>query len=406
MERMKMQMQAQPVAVLGTGLCGGPGASLDEAFAAMLAGRDVFRPITRFDASGYSQTLAGQAEPALESRLRAAYPDEDLAAAFIKEAGSEALRQAGLAPGSLPPRIGLVLATNFGPMEMQEWLWRERLDTGAIDEYSFELWAGFPEKIAAWFGCSGPVAQVSLSCASGAAAAALAKTWLNAGRADAVLAIGYDVLTRFCWTGLHNLHTITTDKVRPFDKRRSGTIFTEGAAAMLLGRLDDGWKPLARLLGAAINNNAFHMTAPSKDAEGSRQAMLAALRDAGLPAENVGHICAHATATVANDQTECAAFRNLFGERLGRMTVAAHKSQIGHLLGAAGLAEAVVTVKVLQGQVCPPTLNLEDQDPACAVVTPQTTMPLAGVRVAITNSAGIGGNNSSLVLGLAEGDGQ
>jgi 3-oxoacyl-(acyl-carrier-protein) synthase len=401
-----MQMQAQPVAVLGTGLCGGPGATLDETFAMMLNGRDVFRPISRFDASGYSQTLAGQADPLLEARLRAAHPDEDLAAAFIKEAGSAALRQAGLAPGALPPRTGLVLATNFGPMEMQEWLWRERLDTGAIDDYSFELWAGFPEKIAAWFGCSGPAAQLSLSCASGAAAAALAKVWLNAGRADFVLAVGYDVLTRFCWTGLHNLHTITTDKVRPFDKRRSGTIFSEGAAAMLLGSPDAGRKPQAWLLGAATNNNAFHMTAPGKDAEGSRQAMLAALRDASLPPEAVGHICAHATATVANDQTECAAFRNLFGAQLDQMTVAAHKSQIGHLLGAAGLAEAVVTVKILQDQRCPPTLNLEDQDPACMVTTPQTAMPLAGVRVAITNSAGIGGNNASLVLGLAERDGQ
>ncbi len=399
-------MKNEAVAILGCGLCGGPGGSLDEAFAAMLAGRDVFRPITRFDASGYSQTLAGQAEPGLEARLRSAYPDEDLAAAFIKEAGSAALRQAGLAPGSLPPRIGLILATNFGPMEMQEWLWRERLDTGAIDDYSFELWAGFPEKMAAWFGCTGPVAQVSLSCASGAAAAALAKLWLNAGRAEAVLAIGYDVLTRFCWTGLHNLHTITTDKVRPFDKRRSGTIFTEGAAAMLLGVRDSARKPQAWLLGAATNNNAFHMTAPSKDAEGSRQVMLAALRDAGLPPEAIGHVCAHATATVANDQTECAAFRHLFGDRLDQMTVAAHKSQIGHLLGAAGLAEAVVTVKILQEQRCPPTLNLEEQDPACAVTTPRCTMPLAKVQVAITNSAGIGGNNSSLVLGLAEGDGR
>jgi 3-oxoacyl-(acyl-carrier-protein) synthase len=338
--------------------------------------------------------------------LRTAYPDEDLAAAFIKEAGTEALRQAGLAPGALPPRTGLVLATNFGPMEMQEWLWRERLDTGTIDEYSFELWAGFPEKIAAWFGCTGPVTQVSLSCASGAAAAALAKVWLNAGRADFVLAVGYDVLTRFCWTGLHNLHTITTDRIRPFDKRRSGTLFSEGAAAMLLGRPGCGGKPQAQLLGAAINNNAFHMTAPGKDAEGSRQVMLTALRDAHLPPAAVGHICAHATATVANDQTECAAFRNLFGTQLDQMLVAAHKSQIGHLLGAAGMAEAVVTVKILQGQHCPPTLNLEEQDPACAVTTPRTTMPLANVRVAITNSAGIGGNNSSLVLGLAEGDGR
>ena len=165
--------------------------------------------------------------------------------------------------------------------------------------------------------------QISLSCASGASVLALASDMIRSGRADRVLAIGYDALTEFCWCGLTNLRTISTDAMRPFDLNRSGTIFSEGAGAVLLERPGaSAAAPLATLLGAATNNNAFHMTAPSKDADGSRRVMADALADAGLAPEAIEHICAHATSTKANDVTEVAAFRHLFGERLDGMTVA------------------------------------------------------------------------------------
>jgi 3-oxoacyl-[acyl-carrier-protein] synthase II len=126
--------------------------------------------------------------------------------------------------------------------------------------------------------------------------------------------------------------------------------------------------------------------------------MAAALADAGLAPSAVEHICAHATSTKANDVSEAAACRNLFGERLASMTVAAHKSQFGHLMGAAGLAEAIVTLQVIRHGIIPPTINHVTPDPECPVDCVRGTARVRRVKVAITNSAGIGGNNSSVVL--------
>ncbi len=151
--------------------------------------------------------------------------------------------------------------------------------------------------------------------------------------------------------------------------------------------------------GAATGNNAFHLTAPRKEAEGSRLVMAEALRQAAMTPADITHVCAHATSTRANDETEAAALRNLFGNRLPAMTIAAHKSQLGHLLGAAGLAEAIITVQAMRTGVIPPTIRMEHLDPACEPVDCcPLTARVAAFDAAITNSAGIGGNNASLVL--------
>lgn len=332
--------------IIGMGLVSCLGGDVASTYRAMCAGQDGFRTITRFAPTPYAQPHAGQLDDTLEQQLRDDFPDDDLCLAMMKRAGAEALAQADGAPCS-PERLGLVLATNFGPMESLEWAWRERLDTGSLDEESYAPYAQALQTIADHFGCRGPNIQLTMSCASGAAAAAAARDMLLDGRAAAVLVLAYDALTEYAWCGLSNLHTITTDTMRPFDRDRSGTIFSEGAAAMLLATDDTPGEPLAWLAGAATGNNAFHLTAPRKEAEGSRLVMAEALRQAALSPADITHVCAHATSTRANDETEAAALRNLFGDRLPAMTVAAHKSQLGHLLGAAGLAEAIITVQAL-----------------------------------------------------------
>jgi len=392
-------MSQEHIAISGSGLVCCLGSGVDEVYRRLCAGECGIHAIDRFPAEPYAQKNAGQVPAEVEARLRAEFPDDDLAGAFVKDAGREALRQAGRRPGSADPRLGLVLATNFGPMESLEWCWRERVDVGSMDRATFDRFDRFPERMGEWLGCAGPRLQLSLSCASGAAALALAADLIRSGRADRVLAIGYDLITEFCWCGLTNLHTITTDCMRPFDLNRSGTIFSEGAAAMLLERRHGATAPtLGLLAGVATNNNAFHMTAPPREAEGSRRVMAAALADAGIAPAEVEHICAHATSTKANDVTEAAAFRNLFGARLAGVTVAAHKSQIGHLMGGAGLAEAIVTLQVIRAGVIPPTINHVTPDPECPVDCVRGTARVRPVRCAITNSAGIGGNNSSVVL--------
>ena len=396
-------MDRPAVDVTGMGLLCSLGNSVDEVFARMCRGECGMRPIDRFPVQDYPQKNAGQLSPDTEAELRRQFADEDLAAAMVKTAGAEALNQAGLGRAGAPdPRRGLVLATNFGPMETLEWCWRERLDVGTLDRDTFARFSGFVAVIAAALGCGGPRTQISLSCASGAGAVALASDWIRTGRAERVLAIGYDLLTEFCWCGLTNLRTITTDAVRPFDVRRSGTIFSEGAGAMLLeaetSRRARGAQALVRVAGVATGNNAFHMTAPAKEGEGSRRGMAAALQDAGLSPAALDHVCAHATATTANDPTEVAALRRLLGSDLERVTVSGHKSQLGHLMGAAGIAEAIVTATVIRRGIIPPTINHDQPDPECRVDCVPGAARQKPVRCAITNSAGIGGTNAALVL--------
>jgi len=389
----------QEVYITGLGLVSCLGEGAENVFDSMCAGMCGFRPIERFPVEEYPQKNAGVLPPDLEDALRDEFPDDDLAAAMVVHAAREAIQQAGgIARGET---VGLVLGANFGPMEILEWSWREALDSGARpDRKAFVSAFEFPRRIARILGCRGPVTQISMSCASGAATVKVGLDWIRAGLLSRVVAVGYDVITEYCWTGLTNLRTITTDVVRPFDRRRSGTIFSEGAAAVVIEGGDEPvrGRPLAVLEGAATNNNAFHMTAPAREGDGSRRVMAAALRDAGRRPEEVDHICAHATGTTSNDPTEAAAFRNLFGAHLDRMTVGAHKSQLGHMMGAAGLAETVVTVLVLQRGVIPPTIHHEEPDPACRLDCVPGQAREKTVHRAVTNSAGIGGNNGSLVL--------
>lgn len=400
---MPDSMGRSEIDVVGMGIVCCLGAGVDTVFGAMCSGATGARPIDRFPTDDFAQCSGGQLPADTEDQLRGEFEDDDIAAAMVKAAGREALRQAGLGPGANDPGLGLVLATNFGALESLEWCWRERLEVGTLDVDTYRRVEQFLPAVAEWLGCAGPRVQLSLSCASGASAIALAKDWLRAGRASRVVVVGYDALTEYCWCGLSNLRTITSDVVRPFDVRRAGTIFSEGAACMVL---EDGSSrrgaqrtALARVDGAATNNNAFHMTAPARGGEGSRRAMAAALRDAACGPDEVDHICAHATGTVANDKTEAEALATLFGARLPGITVAAHKSQLGHMMGGAGLAEALVTVKAMQEGVIPPTCNHEQPDPACLGVD---CVPLRArtkdFACAITNSAGIGGNNASVVL--------
>ena len=399
-------MNHRSLSITGTGLVCCLGPDVETVYRRMCVGECGIRPIDRFPVEVYPQPRGGQLSEEIEETLRDAFPDDDLAGALVKAAAREALAQAGYETGGSDADLGLVLATNFGAMESLEWCWRERIEMGSLDAETFSRYDGFLEAMAAWVGAAGPRLQLSLSCASGAAAVALATDLLRAGRAKRVLAVGYDTLTEFCWCGLTNLRTITTDCMRPFDAKRSGTIFSEGAAAMLLELpAPAAAPPLGILAGAATNNNAFHMTAPAKEGEGSRRVMAAAIADAGLPRDAIEHVCAHATSTRANDVTEAAALRHLFGEQLDSMTVAAHKSQFGHMLGAAGLAEAIITVEVMRHGIIPPTIHHETPDPECRLDCVPQQARHRRIRCAITNSAGIGGNNSSLVLQAAtEGD--
>ncbi len=352
------------------------GATMDENWQAVLGRRTAISLVDRFALGGLVCQRGGLVNGAGAS-------DAGLATAFALAALREAVAQSGIGIG----RLGLIAGSNFG-----------ETDRIPCDH------AGIARRLATALGLGGPIASLSLSCASGAAALALAGDWIACGRAEAVAVVGVDAISLCAWSGLCSLRTMARDAlVKPFDIARGGTVFAEGACALILERAScaaaRGATPLAELRGWATGNNGFHLTAPPSRAAGSLRVMRDALGAAGAAPSEIAFVSAHATATKANDLTEAQALEDLFGDRLPSLPVTAVKAASGHLLGAAGTFEAAIAVLSLREGSVPPLARTPARDPALPVLDLVTDAPrhLSGF-LALTNSAGFGGCNAALIL--------
>lgn len=260
--------------------------------------------------------------------------------------------------------------------------------------------AGASQMAIEW-GIVGPVYTVATACASSNHAIGQAFHLVRSGQVDLALAGGHE--SPFSpwhvpmWDGLR---AVASDTCRPFSRDRKGMILGEGGATLVLELLDlaraRGATPLAEVVGFGMSADADHITRPSVD--GPARAIRAALRDAGLDPAQVGHVNAHGTGTQANDPTEAAALRQVFGERAGAIPVSATKSIHGHALGASGALEAVATVLALRHQLLPPTANFLGPDPECAVDLVTEAPRAAAVEYAISNAFAFGGLNAVLAF--------
>ena len=218
-----------------------------------------------------------------------------------------------------------------------------------------------------------------------------------------MLAGGHDTLSYSSLAGLSILRTITADRIRPFDKRRNGTIFGEGAAMLVLEELEHararGAPILAELLGYGVNNNAYHLTAPDKGGEGLRHVLEAALADARVTADQLDYINAHGTGTSYHDVAETIAIKTALGDHAYRIPVSSIKAATGHIMGGAGALEAIVTILAMRHGVIPPTLNYGEADPDCDLDYVPNEARAHDVNLAASVSSGIGGNNAAVVLG-------
>jgi 3-oxoacyl-(acyl-carrier-protein) synthase len=253
------------------------------------------------------------------------------------------------------------------------------------------------------FDLRGPGQLLSIACASGTAAVGCALEMIRHGRAEVVVAGGHDSLTPSCLAGLSILATMTREEIRPFSANRSGTLFGEGAAALVLESLEHavarGAEPLAEVLGSWQTNNAYHLTAPDKGARGMTRVLSEAIVDAGLAPSDVDYINAHGTGTQAHDPEETHAIKAVLGEHAFRVPVSSIKAAIAHTMGAAGACEAVATVQTLRIGIVPPTLNYQEADPECDLDYVPNEAREAPVRFAASMSAGVGGSNACVVLG-------
>lgn len=357
-------------------------------------GRYGIRPLTRFDTSAHRQKIGGEVEGFALSET----PDPALQ--FARAAALEAATMARLEEIADRSTVAVVTASNFGAMEEVCRLLAgkrngERLAAARFGRAS--------ETVAEALDATGPKSAISLSCSSGNAALGYALDLLRATPIRAVVVVGYDAISELAWSGLTALRTMTTNLIRPFDARRDGTIFSEGAGALVLERGDNaeqrGVECLAEILGHGTNNNAFHMAHPDACGEGMARAMTMALEDAAVAPDEVDHINAHGTGTKYNDPTETQAIKKIFGERARRIPICSIKSMLGHAMGAASALEAIATVLTLREGIIPPTIHLEVPDPECDLDYVPNQARAHEVRIAISNSAGIGGPNSVVVLG-------
>jgi 3-oxoacyl-(acyl-carrier-protein) synthase len=389
-----------PIVITGLGAVTPFGAGVDALWQALLRGDSAISDMDLFDLGGIACTRAGVVR---NYTPPACFVKGSRASGFAAGACLEALCHADLLanPAALA-ETALITASNFGDIDVGENALIPVGQPGFTGDASHHCSHATPAAaLAQTFGLGGLRIPLSLSCASGASAAATAANLLAAGRVRRVLIVGYDALSRFSWSGLCSLRTMTKDAVRPFDINRNGTIFTEGAAALILERLDAcserGAEPLVCLSGWATGNNGHHMTAPAPRGAGSEAVMRKALERAARSPDAVDHINVHGTGTKPNDTTETQAIQDLFGARATRIPVTSVKGLLGHMLGAAGSVELLVSALSLRYGIIPPTGNLLSKDPECPldVVTSARALPLTCV---LSNSAGFGGCNAAVVL--------
>ena len=365
--------------------------------------------VTLFETDGLRTHIAGEVRTMRASRLlpRVARARASRSDRFALLATEEALAHGGLElPFADPARIGVAIGSSTGGMLETESYYRARLaqerPRGLRKRLAAATVAAPTDLVAAALGTRGPRLSPSTACSSGAIALAMAASWIRAGRVDVAIAGGSDALARMTYTGFHALQALSSEPCRPFDRERRGLSLGEGAGIVILESEAHararGARILAELAGAGLSCDASHPTAPHGEARGAVLALEAALRDAGASPSDIDYVNAHGTGTVQNDASETFALRRVLGAAAGRVAVSSTKALIGHLLGAAGAVEAIVTILAIEDCWAPPTLHLRHADPACDL----DYVPNVGRRLAIagalSNSYGFGGNNCSLVL--------
>ncbi|MCS7182420.1 MAG: beta-ketoacyl-[acyl-carrier-protein] synthase family protein [Thermoanaerobaculum sp.] len=399
------------VVITGVGLVTALGPDQATTWRRLLAGETGIRPLSLFPTEGYRARTAAQVEdgslklpPVAPQTLRHA----SRASRFALAAASEALAQAGLNPTPSVPWAVVFGGGAAGLFEAEPFVAR-RLRLGpkvrGVAEFVEVPQDAPTDRVAAAWGLCGERITVTTACSSSTIAIGLGAELIRQGRAEVVLAGGTDALCQLTFAGFNSLRAVDPERARPFDRRRQGLSIGEGAAVVVLeqarGAARRGARPLAEVLGLGVTNDAYHMTQPEPSGASWARTVRAALEDARVDPQDVGYINAHGTATEQNDPAECAAYQQVFGQRLTHIPISSVKGAVGHCLCAAGGIEAAITVLALVHQILPPTVGLEELDEACPIDAIPGQPRSKAVEVALSSSFAFGGNSAVLVLGRA-----
>ncbi|MBO3749432.1 beta-ketoacyl-[acyl-carrier-protein] synthase family protein [Streptosporangiaceae bacterium NEAU-GS5] len=395
------------VAVTGLGAITAQGPTAADLWDGAQRGRVAIRPVEQLPMDGYRTKLAGevqhQPKPASDARYPAGWRDRALD--FLLVAAEEADAAAPAVRRTVPPeRLGVVVGTcNAGLISGENW-YRARMEGEHADPrlVIFVPPQALAEAVAGAFNARGPVLSIDTACAAGANAIGSAADLIRQGLADAVFAGGTDALSDVLIAGFNSLESLSPEPAAPYSKDRLGLSLGEGSGMMLLVRADLAEEldlhVLAEVAGYGLSADGYHATAPHPEGKGAARAIQAALRSAGVTGADVGYVNSHGTGTAKNDPAETKATKLGLGDAVKDTLVSSTKSMIGHLLGAAGAVEGIVTVKALEEQVAPPTANFTEADPECDLdYVPNVPRPV-DMRVAISNNFAFGGANATIVL--------
>ena len=404
------------VVITGMGIVSPVGSQLERAWANVREGVSGIRPVTDFDASDYPTRIAGSVEDfAVGDYLSP--KDQRKNDPFIHygvAASVDALRDSGLdVTERNGHRIGVAMGAGIGGIKY-------------IEDNHDKLIAGGARKVSPFFipgsiinmtsgqvsimqHITGPNISIVTACATSTHCIGLAGRSVAHGDAEVMLAGGSEYATTpLAMAGFCSARAMSTRNddpaaaSRPWDLDRDGFVLSNGAGCVVLEELEHararGARIYAELIGFGMSGDAYHITLPPADGEGARKCMTAAMRDAGIDVTDVDYLNAHGTSTPAGDVGETVGIKRSFGDHAYKLMVSSTKSTTGHLLGAAGVVEAIFSVLAIRDQVVPPTINLDRQDPDCDLDYVPNDARDARVNVAVSNSFGFGGTNGSLVF--------
>ena len=402
--------------ITGIGLLTPLGVGREASWSGLVQGKSGIRPFTQFDASRLKTRFGGEVpgfDP-LQTLDKPTARRTDRYTQFALAAADEAVADAGLSiDAGEAARVAVLLGVALGGLASLEHHHALLLDKGPDKMNPFMvpmmLANTAPGMLAIRFGARGPNYTVTSACASGAHAIGESLELIRRGVVDVAITGGVEaVLTELCVSGFCAMRALSTRNEeperasRPFATGRDGFVISEGAGIVILEELEHARARKARVYaevaGYGSSADAHHITAPHPEGEGVVLSIERALASAGLSAKDIDHVNAHATSTPAGDEGEARALRRVFGARMDEVLVTAPKSMLGHTLGAAGGIETALLALTLARSLIPPTLNLDERDPACDLDIVTGSACEGRVNAAVKNSFGFGGTNASLVL--------
>jgi 3-oxoacyl-[acyl-carrier-protein] synthase II len=414
-------MPTRRVVITGIGLVSSLGIGTEANWQALCAGCSGIGPITKFDATQFATRIAGEVKAFDPLRFieRKDVKKMDVFIQYAIAASQFAMDDAGLTiEPAFAPRIGVFIASGIGGFTTIEREHKALLEGGPrkispffIPSAIINLAAG---QVSIRFGAKGPNSATCTACSASAHAVGDAFEIIKRSDADVMIAGGSEAaITPMGIGGFGALRALSTRNdeperaSRPFDKDRDGFIVGEGAGVLILEEYERararGARIYAELVGYGMSADAYHITAPSEDGDGPFRVMGAAIKSAGITANEIDYINAHGTSTPHGDKVETIAIKRCFGDRAKRIAISSTKSMTGHLLGAAGGLEAGITALAVHHQLAPPTTNLEHPDEECDLDYVPNRKRAMRIEYALSNSFGFGGTNAALLFKRYEG---